>query len=105
MRVRIQIRICINNDGSGSGRPKNHPDPDPQHCFLQFFTSMLVQEGVKEEHHGGIAMFLLNKYIAVLHVARQDFLKGNLRLFRGGGGMRLGLRTSVFIGIRNPSFP
>ena len=40
---------------------------------------MSIQEGVKEEHHGGMAMFLLNKYIAMLHVARQDFLKGNLR--------------------------
>jgi hypothetical protein len=39
---------------------------------------MLIQEGVNEEPHGGMAMSLLNKYIAMLHVARQDFLKGNL---------------------------
>ncbi len=50
---------------------------------------MFTQESVKEEHHSGMAMFLLNKYIAMLHVARQDFLKGNLRRMVapvGGGG-------------------
>jgi hypothetical protein len=54
-----------------------------------YFTYMFTQESVKEEHHSGMAMFLLNKYIAMLHVARQDFLKGNLRRMVapvGGGG-------------------